>query len=146
MSMGEGRRRVRQPVAAPVRGRTVGPRVTLATVPLQGAEPIGVALMQSLGIAYPTNSPMSRGGGGGGQVTHATGAGIVGRDGRRTGALQDWRGLHGPVARPAKYVLNAQGGPSSQPAYPSTGSNTAPGIYNALAGMGLPQVLSSPGI
>ena len=130
--------------AGPVRGRTIAQRVRLVSMPVRDAEPIGTALMASLAIASATGSPMSNGNGGG--VTQSIGAGITGRDSRRTGALQDWRGLHRPVAVPRTSNLGAQGGPSSQPAYPSTGTTGGPSLSNALAGMGLPQVLRTPGV
>lgn len=123
--------------------RTIRPRVRYESVPVQDAEPIGTAMMSSLAMSSNTRSPMSTGGA---QASLNIGAGIVGRDARRTGALQDMRGLHRPVAMPATSALGAQSGPSQQPAFPSTGTTAPPSIYNALAGMGLPQVLSNPGV
>lgn len=137
------RRPTTDPTAPVVRGRLIRPSVAHVVVPVQAAEPIGTAMMASLGLASATGSPMSDGGA---RASFATGAGIVGRDARRTGALQDWRGLHGPVATPASSALGAQSGPSQQPAFPSTGTTAAPSIHNALAGMGLPQVLTVPDV
>jgi hypothetical protein len=136
---GSRRHPSRDPVTTPARGRVIRTPVTMATVPVHATERIGTAMMASLGIAINTRSPMSNGNGG--VVSMNTGAGIVGRDARRTGALQDWRGLHAPVARPRSVKVGAQGGPGSQPAYPSTGTTGVPSIYSSLALMGLPQAL-----
>ena len=127
------------------RGRTISQRIRAVMVPVRDAEPIGTAMMSSLGISANTSSPMSRGSGKGGQVTLSTGAGIVGRDARRTDALQGWQGAGAPHNL-LQGNQGIQGGPSSQPAYPSTGSDTAPSIQNSLALMGLPQVLTNPAV
>lgn len=127
--------------AGPVRGRVIAQRVRAVVVPVRDSEPIGTALMASLGLSSHTMSPMSNNHG---SVSQATGAGITGRDSRRTGPLQDWRAMHGPVARPSRRNVGAQAGPSSQPAYPSTGTSATPSLTNSLAGMGLPQVLRTP--
>lgn len=129
--------------SCPDTGRVIRPRTRYESVPIQSPEPIGTAMMASLGLAAYTQSPMADGGH---QATYATGAGITGRDPRRTGPLQDWHGLAGPVSAPISSALGAQAGPSQQPAFPSTGSTAAPSIYTSLAGMGLPQVLSNPGV
>jgi len=143
---GEAGKARRDTPSGPVRGRTIAQRIRAVAVPVRDAEPIGTALMASLGILYPTWSPGSSGGGpGGGRVTQSTGAGIVGRDPRRTGALQDFHGA-GARRNLLQGTVGIQGGPSSMPAYPSTGSNTAPSLQNSLAGMSLPQVLTNPAV
>lgn len=139
---GSLRHPARDTPSGPARGRTIAQRITQVLVPVQATEPVGTAMMASLAIAYDTRSPMANGNGGG--VTQNIGAGITGRDARRTGALQSWLGLHAPVARPIKASVGIQAGPSSQPAFPSTGTTSPPGLYNALAGMSLPQALSTP--
>ena len=120
--------------------RTIRQPVSYVSVPVRGPERIGTAMMASLGLAAATGSPMADGGA---RASYATGAGITGRDARRTGALQVFRGL---AAAPGRSALGIQGGPSQQPAYPSTGSSAPPTIYHSLAGMDLPQVLSNPGV
>lgn len=139
---GSLRHPARDTPSGPARGRTIVQRVVQALVPVRDSEPIGTAMMASLAIAYDTRSPMANGNGGG--VTQNIGAGITGRDARRTPPLQSWLALHAPVYRPIKASVGIQAGPSSQPAFPSTGSASPPGLYNALAGMGLPQALSTP--
>lgn len=125
-----------------VRGRTIATGVRAVPAVVRDAEPIGTALMASLGLAYLTQSPMSRGGG---HVSQATGAGITGREPDRTGALQEWRGAGAPVATDSRRsALGAQGGPSSQPAFPSTGSTAAPSLVNPLSGMDIPYALRTP--
>jgi hypothetical protein len=124
-------------------GRTIRQRVRETLVVVRDAEPVGTAMMASLGIASDTRSPMSNNNGG---VSMNIGAGITGRDARRTGALQNWLGLHRPVNNPRTSNVNIQAGPSSQPAYPSTGSNAVPGLQSMLAGMSLPQVLTNPAV
>lgn len=129
--------------AGPVRGRVIAQRVRAVMVPVRDCEPIGTALMASLGLAHHTMSPMSSISG---MSSHATGAGITGRDSRRTPPLQDWRAAHGPMANPRGRKTGAQAGPGDQPAYPSTGTSSAPSLTNSLAGMGLPQVLRTPAV
>jgi hypothetical protein len=125
------------------RGRVISQGVRLVAVPVRDAETIGTRLMRSLGISSFTNSPMANGNGGG--VTHNTGAGIVGRDSRRTGALQEWRGAGAPVAHDRRRaVVGAQGGPSSMPAFPSTGSGQTYSLVNPLSGMDTPFAVRNP--
>ena len=123
------------------RGRTIAQRVRAVMVPVRDAEPIGTAMMGSLAIASNTHSPMSNNNG---QVSQNTGAGIVGRDARHTDALQGWQGA-GARKNIVQATVGIQGGQSSQPAFPSTGTNAAPSIQNSLALMGLPQILRTPG-
>jgi hypothetical protein len=124
-------------------GRVVAQGVRLVGVPVRDAEPFGTRLMRALGIAYLTSSPMDNGNGGG--VTHNTGAGIVGRDARRTGALQDWRNAGAPVARDRRRaVVGIQGGPASMPAFPSTGNGQTYSLVNPLSGMDTPFAIRNP--
>jgi len=126
------------------RGRTIAQRVGLVAIPVRDAEPIGTALMASLGIASATGSPMSSGSG---FSSQATGAGITGRDARRTGALQTWQGAGAPVGRDGRRaVIGVQGGPGDAPAYPSTGNNVTPSISDSLGMMSLPGVLRTPAV
>jgi hypothetical protein len=139
-----GKARRNQP-SDPVHGRTVAGRVRAVPVVVRDAEPFGTAMMASLGLAALTQSPMSNGNGG--HVTQNIGSGIVGRDSRRTGALQEWRGAGAPVAADKRRAaLGAQGGPSSQPAFPSTGNTGAPSLINPLTGMDTPYSLRTPGV
>lgn len=124
------------------RGRQIAQRVRLVTVPVRDTEPIGTALMSSLAIAHNPRSPMNMGS----AVSHATGAGITGRDPHRTPPLQNWLNLHGPVGKPNGVNVGMQGGPGAQPAFPSTGTTAAPSLTSTLAGMSLPQVLRNPSI
>jgi hypothetical protein len=131
--------------AAPARGRVVAQRVRLVQVPVRDAEPFGVRLMRSLGIAYGTSSPMDNGNGGG--VTQNIGAGIVGRDARRTGALQEWRSAGAPVARDKhRAAVGIQAGPASMPAFPSTGMGSTYSLVNPLTGIDTPFALRNPGV
>lgn len=128
------------------RGRTIAQRIGLVSVPVRESEPIGTALMASLGIAYLTGSPMSDGGGCGFSAQN-TGAGITGRDSRRTGALQTWQSAGAPVGRDGRRAtIGVQGGPGDAAAYPSTGNNSTPSITNSLGLMGLPDVLRNPAV
>lgn len=122
-----------------VRGRVIAPRVRGVQVVVNDAEPIGTAMMGSLFMASATQSPMANGNGGG--VTQNIGAGTVGQFHGRTGPLQDWRYLHGPVNDPRRSSVGIQGGPSSQPAFPSTGATSAPSIMDQLAMQSLPDML-----
>lgn len=131
--------------AAPARGRVVAQRVRLVGIPVRDAEPFGVRLMRSLGIAYGTSSPMANGNGG--EVTLNIGAGIVGRDARRTGALQEWRGAGAPVAKDKRRaVVGIQAGPASMPAFPSTGLGQTYSLVNPLTGMDTPWAIRNPGV
>lgn len=141
---GAGRPAGGDPTTSPRTGRTVPGRQLPVTVHVPLPERFGTAMMASLGLAQDTRSPMSDGNGG--EVSMNIGAGVVGRDSRRTGPLQDWRGLHHPMARPRSVNVGIQAGPSSQPAFPSTGVTTTPTIYNSLSLMGLPQVLTNPAV
>ena len=126
-----GGRRRDTPASRP-HGRVIAQPVRMVSQVVQGDEPIGTSMMRTLFTASATNSPMANGNGG---VTLNVGAGIVGRDARRTGPLQDWRQLHAPVANPSRSSLGIQAGPSSQPAFPSTGATALPSIMSALSGI-----------
>jgi hypothetical protein len=141
---GKAKGRRDTPSALP-RGRVVSQGVRLVAVPVRDAEPFGVRLMRSLGIAYLTSSPMDNGNGGG--VTLNTGAGIVGRDARRTGALQEWRTAGAPVARDKRRAkVGIRGGPASMPAFPSTGNAQTVSLVNPLTGMDTPFAFRNPSV
>lgn len=127
----------------PARGRVIAQALRLVGVPVRDSEPIGTALMRSLAVAYGTSSPMADGNHGG--VTQNTGAGIVGRDARRTGALQEWRGAGAPVARDKRRAaVGIQAGPASMPAFPSTGVGQTFSLVNPLTGMDTPLAIRNP--
>lgn len=131
--------------STPPRGRVISQGVRLVAVPVRDAETIGTRLMRSLGLASFTNSPMANGNGGG--VTHNTGAGIVGRDARRTGALQEWRSAGAPVARDKRRArVGIQAGPASMPAFPSTGVGQTYSLVNPLSGMDTPFAVRNPSV
>jgi hypothetical protein len=134
--------------AAPARGRVVATRVRTVGIPVRDAESFGTRMMRSLGIAYGTSSPMDRGSGPqGGAVSLNIGAGIVGRDARRTGALQEWRGAGAPIAKDHRRAkVGIQGGPASMPAFPSTGMGRTYSLVNPLTGMDTPFALRNPGV
>lgn len=125
----------------PPRGRTVAGRVRSVPVVVRDAEPLGTALMASLGLVHLTQSPASRGGGHAAGVT-GTGAN---RDSRRTGPLQRWQGAGAPLASDRRRAnVGAQGGPSSMPAFPSTGNTQVPSLINPLSGLETPYGLRFP--
>ena len=123
-----GKARRDTPAMTP-RGREIAQTRRAEIQVVHGPEPIGAGIAAAVfGSALPS-SPMSRGR----DVSFATGAGITGRASGRTGALQNWRAIANPVANPTSRALGAQAGPSSQPAYPSTGSAATPSpIHDAL--------------
>lgn len=137
-----GKARRDTPADAP-RGRTIAGRVRAVQVVVRDAEPIGTALMASLGVVQLTQSPMSRGGG------HSPGLTGIGanRDSRRTVALQRWQGAGAPVAADRRRTtIGVQGGPGDQPAFPSTGNTGVPSLVNPLSGMDIPYALRTPAV
>lgn len=128
----------------PPRGRQIAVRTRAVPVVVRDAEPIGTAVMASLGLAHLTQSPMSRGGG---HSPGVSGIGVTGRDTRRTGPLQVWQGAGAPVARDkGRQNVGIQGGVSDQPAYPSTGNTQTPSLVNPLSGMEIPYGLRTPAV
>jgi hypothetical protein len=124
-------------------GQVVAQGVRLVSIPVRDAEPFGTRLMRSLGIMQGTSSPASDGNGGG--VTLNVGAGIVGRDARRTGALQEWRSAGAPIATdPRRAKVGIRGGPASMPAFPSTGNAQTYSLVNPLTGMDTPFAIRNP--
>lgn len=110
----------------------VGGNVLPGAAVRYGRQPLAWATAVRLHAATSLTSPMVAGrfrSGGDGAVTSR------GVDGGSPdlGALQTFRGL---VGRSTSARLGAQGGPSSQPGYPSTGSST----LQALANMRRPDV------
>lgn len=120
------------------RGRVIPGNSVIETIVTHSPDRISLAMMASLAIAQATSSPMSNGNGGG--VTQNFGAGIVGRDGRRTGPLQNFNNVANPLAQPQSRKVGMQGGPGDQPGGPSTNQPGNP-IAGSLEWLAYPGIL-----
>lgn len=97
-----------------------------------GPNPIAFAYAYRLGVASSLTSPAVRGR----FRSHADASPSSRGNGTPDlGALQTFRGL---VGLPSRLKLGAQGGPSAQAGYPSTGNGNT--VISGLAAMGRPDV------
>lgn len=132
---GNARHPAQDPPTPPPRGPVVGGNGHQQLVTVFGPDPIAGSWIGRLfgmtTLVSPAQSGRFRPGDKGSRDNRQT---------RLTGPLQHFTGAT-LVGKPMVSRLGAQGGPSSQPAYPGTGSSTAPSVQNALAGMDLPQIL-----
>lgn len=132
---GNARHPSTDPPARRPTGPLVGGNATQMTHVVLGTDPISASFMGRLFGATTLPSPMASG-----RFRPGDKGAMENRDGRDIGPLQNFRGK-GLVGRGIVDRLGAQGGPSSQPAFPGTGSSVAPSMRAALAGMDLPQIL-----
>jgi hypothetical protein len=140
MRYGNARHPARDTPAPAPTGPVVGGNAHPTMVTLLGPDPIGAALPRRLFFMTSLVSPAASGRFRRGDKGSAESGNRWGYD---IGPLQDFRG-RGLIGRGITSRLGAQAGPSSQPAYPSTGTTTAPSIRSALSGMDMPRVLRSP--
>jgi hypothetical protein len=137
MRYGNARHPAQDPARPPVHGPQIGGGAVTVTHVVNGPDPIAGAYMGRLFATTTLISPSASGrfrGGDKGSMDN--------RQHQDIGPLQRFSGrsLVG-LGLGNGQRLGAQGGPGSQPAYPGTGSNVAPSVRSALAGMDLPQVL-----
>lgn len=145
---GNARHPAQDQIVADPRGPSSGRNTSVVPAVVNGPSAQSVAQMRGLGLAVNTASPMSRGfrvwaGDRGFGVNrdvhyypHQPGATPL--TGMTQAAVQ-------PINNPSSHRLGAQAGPSSQPAYPSTGGLADFG-GQALALMSLPQISSGWGM
>lgn len=115
-------------------GRTTPGNALPGPAIIYGRQPIAVGLAVRLFAGSSLTSPSVRGRFRAGNEGDAVHRGVDG-GAPDLGALQTFRGL---VGRPMSARLGAQGGPSSQPGYPSTGSGSS--VLQSLANLSRPDV------
>jgi hypothetical protein len=133
---GNARHPAQDPSTPAPRGRLIGGNAVVVAHPVLAPDPIAGAWLGRLFAATTLPSPMA-----GGRFREGDKGAMQNRMGQDIGPLQNFRGK-GLVGRGIVDRLgNVNGGPGTQPAYPGTGTTTAPSIRSALAGMDLPQIL-----
>lgn len=137
LRFGSARHPAYEPDQPPPGGPVIGGNGVPQVVTLFGPDPIAASWLGRLFFTTTLVSPSASG-----RFRPGDKGAMQNRDTRDIGPLQNFRGK-ALVGRGLTSRLGAQGGPSSQPAYPGTGTTTAPSIRSALAGMDLPQILRS---
>ena len=135
MRYGSQRHPARDPAVPPPTGPVIGGNGVPVTVTVFEGDPIVGGWLRRLFVSATLVSPMASG-----RFRPGDKGARQNRDTRDIGPLQNLNG-GALIGRAMLSRLGAQGGPSSQPAFPSTGSTEAPSIRHALAGMDLPQIL-----
>lgn len=124
----------RHPTIAPGGPRPAGHRITTTAVPttirLQTPDPLSVSLAGSMAIATNTRSPMANNGGN--FYSGDEGFGDRRFGGKLIEPMQTFGGNVQPITYPGAIRVGMQAGPSSAPAYPSTGADAQ---FSALAAM-----------
>lgn len=111
-------------------GHAISTRAVRTPLMLQTPDPLAVQLANGMAIATNTRSPMSTNGGNfyrgdPGFATHRFA-------GKLYNAVQNFGGNIQPITYPGAIRVGMQSGPSSQPAFPSTGNDAG---VSALAAM-----------
>lgn len=142
MRYGSKRHPAQDQVVADPRGPSSGRNTSTVPAIVCGPSSQSVAQMRGLGLAVNTASPMSRGfrtwAGDRGFGVHRF-MGVFPHQPGVTPLSGMARGAVSPINDPSSHRLGAQSGPSSQPAYPSTGGLDAYGGPSLML-MSLPQM------
>jgi hypothetical protein len=124
----------RHPTIAPGGARPTGHAISTRAVPtvlmLQTPDPMSVQLAGSMAIATAPQSPMSSNGGN--FYSGDEGYAVNRFAGKLIEPMQQFGGNIQPITYPGSVRVGMQAGPSSAPAFPSTGADAQ---FSALASM-----------